>query len=47
MSKRAAPNKKIKELEKRIKRLEEEKEVLNVAIDIADDMLAVRAKTKI
>jgi transposase-like protein len=46
MSKRAAPNKKIKELEKRIKRLEEEKEVLNVAIDIADDMLKTDIRKK-
>lgn len=46
MSKKAAPNNKIKELEKRIKRLEEEKEVLNVAIDIADDMLKTDIRKK-
>jgi len=46
VSKKAAPNKKIKELEKRIKRLEEEKEVLNVAIDIADDMLKTDIRKK-
>jgi len=46
MSKKAAPNKKIKELEKRIKRLEEEKEVLNVAIDIADDLLKTDIRKK-
>jgi transposase-like protein len=46
MSKKATPNKKIKELEKRIKRLEEEKEVLNVAIDIADEMLKTDIRKK-
>lgn len=46
MSKKTAPNKKIKELEKRIKRLEEEKEVLNVAIDIADEMLKTDIRKK-
>jgi transposase-like protein len=35
--KKSAPNKQIKELEKKIKRLEQEKEILNRAIDIADD----------
>ena len=34
--KRDTPNKKIRELEKRLKRLEQEKEILNRAIDIAD-----------
>ncbi len=37
--KRDTPNKKIRELEKKLKRLEQEKEVLNRAIDIADSML--------
>lgn len=46
MSKKSAPNKKIRELEKRIKRLEEEKEVLNVAIDIADDILKTDIRKK-
>lgn len=36
MSKKAIPNKKIKELEKKLQRLEAEKEILNRAIDIAD-----------
>ena len=39
MSKKDTPNKKIKELEKRIKRLEDDKEILNTAIDIANKML--------
>jgi transposase-like protein len=40
------PNKKILELEKRIKRLEAEKEILNRAIDIADDMLGADIRKK-
>ena len=36
MSKKIVPNKKIRELEKKLRRLEAEKEVLNRAIDIAD-----------
>jgi hypothetical protein len=46
MSKKLVPNKKIRELEQRIKRLEEEKEVLNVAIDIADKMLNTDIRKK-
>ena len=46
MSKKPAPNKKIKELEKRIKRLEEDKEILNTAIDIADEMLNTDIRKK-
>ena len=34
MSKKQPPNKKIRELENKIKRLEEDKEILNTAIDI-------------
>ncbi|SFX90765.1 Transposase and inactivated derivatives, partial [Cytophaga hutchinsonii ATCC 33406] len=34
--KKKAPNKQIKELERKLKRLEAEKEILNAAIDIAD-----------
>ncbi len=34
--KRDSPNKKIRELEKKLPRLEQEKEILNRAIDIAD-----------
>ena len=46
MGKKATPNKKIKELEKKIKRLEDEKEILNTAIDIADDMLHTDIRKK-
>ncbi len=44
--KRDTPNKKIKELEKKLKRLEGEKEVLNRAIDIADKMLDTDIRKK-
>lgn len=40
------PNKKIQELEKRIKRLEAEKEILNMAIDIADQTLNTDIRKK-
>ncbi|MOA62573.1 hypothetical protein D3C78_1880330 [compost metagenome] len=40
------PNKKIKELEKKIKRLQQEKEVLNRAIDIADNQLHTDIRKK-
>ena len=46
MSKKQTPNKKIKELEKKIKRLEDEKEILNTAIDIADEMLHTDIRKK-
>jgi transposase len=46
MSKKHTPNKKIRELEKKIKRLEQEKEILNTAIDIADDMLHTDIRKK-
>ena len=46
MSKKAAPNKKIRELEKKIKRLEAEKEILNTAIDIADATLKTEIRKK-
>jgi len=46
MSKKQPPNKKIKELEKKIKRLEEDKEILNTAIDIADEMLNTDIRKK-
>ena len=46
MSKKAAPNKKIKELEKKLKRLEAEKEILNMAIDIADETLNTDIRKK-
>lgn len=44
--KKQAPNKQIKELEKRIKRLEQEKEILNRAIDIADDQFGTEIRKK-
>jgi len=46
LMKKQAPNKKIKELEKKIKRLELEKEILNRAIDIADDIYDTRIRKK-
>jgi transposase len=46
MGKKPAPNKKINELEKKIKRLEAEKEVLNIAIDVADEMLGTEIRKK-
>lgn len=46
MSKKSTPGKKIKELEKRIKRLEEEKEILNTAIDMADELLHTDIRKK-
>jgi transposase len=39
MNNKPTPKKQISELEKKIKRLEMEKEILNRAIDIADEML--------
>ncbi len=46
MKKKAPPNKKIKDLEKRIRYLEAEKEILNRAIDIADDMFDTDIRKK-
>lgn len=46
MSKKQPPNKKIRELEKKIKRLQEDKEILNTAIDIADEMLKTDIRKK-
>ncbi len=46
MSKAKTPNKQIRELEKRIKRLEADKEILNTAIDIADQMLNTNIRKK-
>ena len=45
-NKKNAPNKEITELEKKIKRLEAEKEVLNMAIDVADEMLNTNIRKK-
>lgn len=44
--KRETPNKKIRELEKKLKRLEQEKEVLNRAIDIADSQFKTDIRKK-
>jgi len=46
MSKGDAPHKKIKELERRIKRLEAEKLILNTAIDVADDLYKTNIRKK-
>jgi transposase-like protein len=40
------PNKRIKELEKKLKRLEQEKEVLNRTIDIADEVFKTDIRKK-
>jgi transposase-like protein len=47
MRERRTPHQKIRELEKKLKRLEQEKEILNRAIDIADTELGtdIRKKT--
>jgi transposase-like protein len=44
--KRDTPNKKIRDLEKKLKRLEQEKEILNRAIDIADSQLNTDIRKK-
>jgi transposase len=46
MPKKVTPNKKIKELEKKLQRLEAEKEILNRAIDIADATLHTDIRKK-
>ena len=46
MSKKITPNRKIAELEKKIRRLEAEKVVLNLAIDIADETLNADIRKK-
>lgn len=46
MKKKAPPKTYISELEARIKRLEAEKEILNRAIDIADDLLHTDIRKK-
>lgn len=46
MSSKQPPRKKINDLEAKIKRLELEKEILNRAIDIADDMLGANIRKK-
>lgn len=44
--KKDTPNKKIRELEKKLRRLEQEKEVLNRAIDIADSQFKTDIRKK-
>jgi hypothetical protein len=46
MKKKAPPRSQISELEKKIKRLEAEKEILNRAIDIADEMFKTEIRKK-
>lgn len=46
MKKKAPPKTLISQLEAKIKRLEAEKEILNRAIDIADDMLGANIRKK-
>jgi vacuolar-type H+-ATPase subunit I/STV1 len=46
MRNKETPNKKIRELEKKLKRLEAEKEILNRAIDIADEQLGTDIRKK-
>jgi transposase len=46
MGKKPAPNKKIAELEKKIRRLEAEKMILNTVIDIADETLNTDIRKK-
>jgi len=46
MSKKVTPNRKIAELEKKIKRLEAEKFILNTVIDVADETLHTDIRKK-
>lgn len=46
MKDKAPPKKRISDLEAKIKRLEQDKEILNRAIDIADDMLGTDIRKK-
>lgn len=46
MAKKPTPNRKIAELEKKIKRLEAEKFILNTAIDVADETLNTDIRKK-
>lgn len=46
MAKKPTPNRKIAELEKKIKRLEAEKYILNTAIDIAEETLNTDIRKK-
>jgi transposase-like protein len=44
--KKDTPNKKIRDLERKLKRLEQEKEVLNRAIDVADNQFGTDIRKK-
>jgi transposase-like protein len=46
MAGKQTPNKKIRELEKRIRRLEAEKLILNTAIDVADELYDTNIRKK-
>lgn len=46
MPKKSPPNKKLKELEKKLKRVEAQNEILNIAIDIADQTLHTDIRKK-
>lgn len=46
MPKKATPNRKIKELEKQLQRLQAQNEILNMAIDIADETLKTSIRKK-
>lgn len=46
MAGKETPSRKIRELEKRIKRLEAEKLILNTAIDVADDLYQTNIRKK-
>ncbi len=46
MKKKPTPDKKIKDLERKLKRLEQEKEILNRAIDIADEQFGTEIRKK-
>lgn len=46
MRNNATPSQKIRELEKKLKRLEQEKEILNRAIDLADEQLKTDIRKK-
>ena len=46
MPKKAPPNKRIREVEKKLKRSEAQNEILNIAIDIADETLHTDIRKK-
>jgi transposase len=46
MKNKNIPYKEIKELKKKIERLEAEKQILNIAIDVADEMFGIEIRKK-